>query len=67
MATDYKIVVVPDTGGTRPCMECLQCLGLQLLCVIQSVSGNTHTYTHIACMVNLAVQVCAHNSFSLSC
>ena len=25
MATDYKIVVVPDTGGTRPC------LGLQLL------------------------------------
>ena len=21
MATDYKIVVVPDTGGTRPCMH----------------------------------------------
>ena len=33
MATDYKIVVVPDTGGTRPCIECPQCLGLQLLCV----------------------------------
>ena len=31
MATDYKIVVVPDTGGTRPCIECPQCLGLQLL------------------------------------
>ena len=32
MATDYKIVVVPDTGGTRPCtrpcIECPQCLGL---------------------------------------
>ena len=27
MATDYKIVVVPDTGGTR----CI--LGLQLVCV----------------------------------
>ena len=23
--------VPPDTGGTRPCIECLQCLGLQLL------------------------------------
>ena len=38
MATDYKIVVVPDTGGTRPCIECPQvecpqCLGLQLLFV----------------------------------
>ena len=21
MATDYKIVVVPDTGGTRPCID----------------------------------------------
>ena len=26
-----RIVVVPDTGGTRPCIECPQCLGLQLL------------------------------------
>ena len=34
MATDYKIVVVPDTGGTRPCIECPQCLGLQLLFVL---------------------------------
>ena len=33
MATDYKIVVVPDTGGTGPCIECPQCLELQLLCV----------------------------------
>ena len=31
-ATDYKIVVVPDTGGTRCMVECPQCLGLQLLC-----------------------------------
>ena len=31
MATDYKIVVVPDTGGTRPCIKCPKCLGLQLL------------------------------------
>ena len=21
-----------DTGGTQPCIECPQCLGLQLLC-----------------------------------
>ena len=35
MATDYKIVVVPDTGGTRPCIECPQCLGLQLLHVLR--------------------------------
>ena len=34
MATDYKIVVVPDTGGTRPCIKCPQCLGLQLLCTV---------------------------------
>ena len=33
MATDYKIVVVPETGGTRPCIEYPQCLGLQLLFV----------------------------------
>ena len=33
MATDYKVVVVPDTEGTRPCIECPQCLGLQLLYV----------------------------------
>ena len=26
-----QTAVVPDTGGTRPCIECLQCLGLQLL------------------------------------
>ena len=31
IATDYKIVVVPDTGGTRPCIECPQCLGLYYL------------------------------------
>ena len=23
-------VVVPDTGGTQPCIKCPQCLGLQL-------------------------------------
>ena len=34
MTTDYKIVVVPDTGVTRSCIECPQCLGLQLLFVI---------------------------------
>ena len=22
MATEYKIIVLPDTGGTRPCIEC---------------------------------------------
>ena len=44
MATDYKIVVVPDTGGTRPCIECHQCLGLQLLHVfdILIIIGRTH-------------------------
>ena len=36
MATDYKLVVVPDIGGTRPCIECPQCLGLQLLFVLWS-------------------------------
>ena len=41
MATDYKIVVVPDTGGTRPCIECPQCLGLQLLYVY-----NIHVHVH---------------------
>ena len=44
MATDYKIVVVPDTGSTRPCIECSQCLRLQLL-----YTGNihlTHTQSH---------------------
>ena len=34
MVTDSKIVVVPDTGGTRPCIECPQCLGLQLLFIV---------------------------------
>ena len=38
MATDYKIVVVPDTGGTRPCIECPQCLGLQLLYILCCIS-----------------------------
>ena len=39
MATDYKIVVVPDTGGPRPCIECPQCLGLQLLCACTFLCG----------------------------
>ena len=26
MAAKYKITVVPDTEGTRPCIECPQCL-----------------------------------------
>ena len=26
-----QTAVVSDTGGTQPCIECLQCLGLQLL------------------------------------
>ena len=46
MATDYRIVVVPDTGGTRPCIECPQCLGLQLLC----------THVHVYC-IETTVQV----------
>ena len=33
MATDNKVVVVPDTGGIRCMIKCPQCLGLQLLCV----------------------------------
>ena len=35
---------VPDTGGTRPCIECPQCLGLQLLYVqVQSLFNNYYT------------------------
>ena len=46
MATDYKIVVVPDTGGTRPCIECPQCLGLQLLYVQKAFCVNYVILSH---------------------
>ena len=47
-ATDYKIDVVPDTGGTRPCIECPSA----------PVSGTTTTiclcvacvYVHVMCV-----------------
>ena len=50
MATDYKMVVVPDTGGTRPCIECPQCLGLQLLyiCIMHNACWHIHDeYWHM--------------------
>ena len=28
MATEYKIVTLPDTGDTRPSIKCSQCLGI---------------------------------------
>ena len=59
MATDYKIVVVPDTRGTRPCIECPQCLGLQLLFVkvlVQYCNIHMHAYFSslkgLCCVVN---------------
>ena len=49
MATDCKIDVVPDTGETRPCIECPQCLGLQLL-------------NFVVLSILLKLVVCVHTS-----
>ena len=68
MATDYNIVVVPDIGGTRPCIECPQCLGLLLLC-----ASSTHhcidlmylilkLHVHVLVAVYCEVHVCALKS-----
>ena len=28
MLAEYKIVILPDTRGTQPCIKCPQCLGI---------------------------------------
>ena len=61
MATDYKIVVVPDTGGTRPCIECPQCLGLQLL-FVHVVTEDTITCTCCNGSIQSLVHVVTENT-----
>ena len=59
MATDYKIVVVQDTGGTRPGIKCPQCLRLQLLyayrleCSYTVYALYTYTQDHNDCVEGL--------------
>ena len=35
MATECKIVVVLETGGTQPCIECPHCLGVHVQLPLQ--------------------------------
>ena len=61
MATDYKIVVVPYTGGTRPCIK----LVLYILC-IYSLFSRTQLGKHPESQTNQVYDTPALPSYYVS-